>query len=351
MQYGHQAAFRRAALILTLTLVLAALAVAQAASPIGKQPGVQVEIASPTSATPLVPVAVQALDPFPRPLTQTMTDTVQLMLDEYNRFSVEGFVRPLVVPNSDALVFLPILRRAAPEPTPTPEPSAPPADVSVTLWPDPSIRAARGDRIAYTLRVTNYGDGTADSTQVTLPYSRQQMVAVGSLFDQEGDWVSELTDSYLQVSFGPLDPDEQRTATLFFRVQQAPPDNAVISMRASYNWDDGRSGGGWRSNWAPVLVGSFNNSAPWVWVHVEPVSGPVGTIHRFYTDRFIPEEGVYIWLNTPSGVGPLNAVVEADAYGRVTFDYTSAGLAPGTYQLVFYGARSQLTGIETFFVE
>jgi hypothetical protein len=122
-------------------------------------------------------------------------------------------------------------------------------------------------------------------------------------------------------------------------------------MRASYSWDDARDGGGWRSNWAPVLVGGFNNSAPWVWVRVEPVSGPAGTTHHFYSDRFIPAEGVYIWLNTPSGVGPLDEVVEADEFGRITFDYRSAGLAPGTYQLVFYGARSNLTGIETFFVQ
>ena len=104
------------------------------------------------------------------------------------------------------------------------------------------------------------------------------------------------------------------------------------------------------SNWAPVVTGAGNESAPWVPLLVDPIGAYAGTTHHFYTDRFIPSEGIYTWLNTPYGVEPLELRGTADLLGRVWLDFSSMGLRPGTYQLVSYGARSNLTGVATFYV-
>ena len=66
--------------------------------------------------------------------------------------------------------------------------------------------------------------------------------------------------------------------------------------------------------------------------------------------RFIPGEGIYTWLNTPDGVKGLELRGVADQLGRVWLDFPSTGLRPGTYQIVAYGARSNLTGVATFYI-
>jgi hypothetical protein len=59
---------------------------------------------------------------------------------------------------------------------------------------------------------------------------------------------------------------------------------------------------------------------------------------------------VIAWLNTPSGVKPLELRGTADIYGRVSLSFSSAGLASGNYGLVAYGARSGLTAVAGFTV-
>jgi hypothetical protein len=222
--------------------------------------------------------------------------------------------------------------------------------VAVAIWPDPSIIVMRGVPLTYELRLKNYGKGEAKRAVVTLPYSNGQLTVIGSHFTGVNDWVSAVTADHVDVTFGRLAAGEYRTAAIIFRVSGGLADRTVISMRARYRWDDHRSGGDWRSNWAPVLVGVGNASAPWVPLWVEPLAGAAGTTHHFFSDRFIPSEGIYTWLNTPQGVRPLALRGVADLLGRVWLDFSSAGLPPGTYQLVTYGARSNLTGVATFIV-
>lgn len=314
----------------------------------------------------------------PFPATDGMTETVQLVLNEYQQagggmsVQAEPAVGPVAVPAVLAQVYLPLVvkgtgeRPATPTPTsipptatptsipptatPTSRPPGERADVSVTLWPAPSIRIARDGTIAYEVRVKNYGGGAAGSTWVKLPYNRQQMIPSGSRFSKQGDWVSEVTDTSVTLSFGPVAPGEYRVGTLFMRINGTLANNTVLHMRAAYGWGDGRGNGSGTTNWTPLLVGSSSDSAAWVWLTVDPVSGSVGTTHQFFTDRFIPGEGIITWLNTPSGVKPLDLRGTADSMGRITMPFRSTGLAPGTYSLVLYGARSNLTAVATFYV-
>ena len=84
---------------------------------------------------------------------------------------------------------------------------------------------------------------------------------------------------------------------------------------------------------------------------VEPFAGSAGTTHHFFSDRFIPGEGVVTWLNTPDGVEPLELRGIADPMGRIWLDLKSSGLPPASYQIVLYGARSNLTGVASFNVQ
>jgi hypothetical protein len=316
--------------------------------------GVSAQDGQPPPPAPTEQDAERLLNPFPVPRTEAMTETVKALLADYSHMAMEqgvALVEPMAVPNSSVIIHIPMLMtepRIPPPPPPPPRPHG--ADVAVTIWPNPSIIVARDGLLTYEVRVKNYGKGDAASTHVRLPYSTQQMVVTGSRFSNPNDWVSELTNDQLTITFGNVKHDEHRMATIYFKVHRRLPDNTVLNMRATYRWDDARDGGSWMSNWAPVLVGNGNQSSPWVWLEVTPVSGVSGTTFHFYTDRYIPSEGVYTWLNTPSGVRATDMCGVADPLGRIWFDVSSRNLTPGAYSLVLYGARSNLVAIAGFYV-
>ncbi len=263
-------------------------------------------------------------------------------------------------------VYLPLVRGgaapgSAPDPTvtptttptttPTPEPE-PAANVAVAIWATPSVYVARDGTLAYEIRLANYGNGPASGTRVVFPYNRQQYTFTNTKLDsQKGDWVSAIGQDTITVNFGRLAAGERRVGTLYFKVAKNLADNTVISVRSSFEWSDSQNGGRAATNWAPVLVGSVNSNSQWVWLEVKPTSGKAGTVHKFFTDRFIPGERVTTWLNTPSGVRALNLTATADGYGRVWLDFASTGLTPGNYSLVVYGNRSQLTAVAAFVVQ
>jgi hypothetical protein len=312
--------------------------------------------ATPAPRAPSHPLAHVSPNPFPA--TDTMTDTVLSVLEAYEQRGLIGGAEPVAVPFQGGLVFLPQIQRSAasappddPTPTPRPRPDPDPADVAVVIWPAPSIRVARGGTLAYEIRVKNYGKGDAESIQVRLPYDKNQLAVTGSKFDDPGDWVSELKDDQVTVTFGQLKAAKSRAATLYFQVGGTLLENTVLSARAFYNWSAESSEGAGSSNWAPVLVGGGNDSAPWVSTTVDPVSGLAGTTHHFFSDRFIPGEGIITWLNTPDGVEALDIRGQADLMGRVWIDFKSNYRRSGTYSLVLYGARSNLTGVATFYVQ
>lgn len=286
--------------------------------------------------------------------TAAMTESVAAALDAFRQARLTGEVAPrqrLALP--ETVVMLPLVLYApgvapAPEPTPTP---APAADIAVTLRPDPSIRVTRGTILEYELRVRNYGAGWADQVRVTLPYDNRQVNVIDSRFEGAGDFVSELTENRVVVTFGAFRPDERRNATLLMRVNADLPDDAVISIRASFAWDDARDDGQGRSNWAPVLVGGFNNSSPFVFLEIVPERGPAGIGFSVYTDRFIPGEQIAVWLSGPGGLTLLDIERNADSLGRVGFTLSSAGLAPATYELILFGARSRLSAVNEFSVD
>jgi hypothetical protein len=303
------------------------------------------------------PTGDGAYQPNPFPITETMTDTVQLVLSQYlapqpnvpQALAAQEFT-PL---GNVSAVYLPMIQRQGPATPPTPRPQPRErADIAVTTWPEPSIYVMRGGRLVYDLRITNYDSGSAEHTRVTLPYDRRQMRPIGSRLEgAKGDWVSRVTDRAIEVTFGEIAGKAGRSGQLVFEVATTLGNDTVLDMRPTYEWsDDQGDRGPYATNWAPVLVGNGPATAPWVWTQVTPTSGAPGTTHTFLSNRFAPDEGIVTWLNTPSGVRALDLRGVADRQGVITLSFSSAGLSPGSYQLVLYGARSKLTGVATFIV-
>lgn len=259
-------------------------------------------------------------------------------------------------------IYLPLVQRSAgpnqgpgqiPPPTPTPEPPVKTANVVVAIWPKPSIIVGRGAWLEYEIRLRNTGEGTATQTEVVFPYNRQQVtLSHTSLDSRAGDWMRAIGDNSYTVSFGSLGPGAERIGRVFLRVGENLPNQSLLDVRARYSWQDQGSGGSRNANWTPVLVGSGPADAPYFWMSVTPTQGAAGTLHRFFSNRLLPGEGVSTWLNVPGGgVRALDLRGVADSQGMVTLDYRSSGLTPGVYQLVLYGQSSRLTGVVSFVVQ
>lgn len=267
---------------------------------------------------------------------------------------------PVGLANSFTYLHLPALINSpgtgqgpgTPTTTPvTPEPEPDTADIAVRLWSDPSIRVIRGGTFSYDIRVRNHGDGSSGETTITLPYRRDQYTLLDGQFNRaKGDWVSNVGDKTITITFGSLAPNTERSGKLIFRAAGNLANDTVLDFRATYGWDDAGDGASERkSNWQPLLVGAGNASAPWVWTAISPSSGPASTIFRVDSNRFLPGETVVTWLNLPGGaVRGLELRGSANALGAVELYFQDTRLPAGNYQIVLYGQRSGLTGVASF---
>lgn len=225
------------------------------------------------------------------------------------------------------------------------------ARVAVTLRAEPGIQVARGAILTYKLRVKNDGDVDVADVLIYMPYDPGTITLIGTEFAQPADWVTAIAPDHLMIKFGQLKVEQQRTAQLQMRVAASLPDNTVINMWAGYSWSgDVGASAAKSSNAAPVLVGPTNETSSWVWMTVTPTQGPGGTTYTFFSDRFLPGEQIFTWLNSSDGAIGTDFSTEADENGRVQFDYANAALTPGSYQMVLLGKRSELTAVTNFVV-
>lgn len=226
------------------------------------------------------------------------------------------------------------------------------ATIVVALQSEPSLQVVPGQHISYTIRVRNTGDGTAELVEVTLPYDHSALDIQDAFFARDDGWVSEISQETIEVSFVDVDKDEDHTVTLLFLVSNQVAEHTVIPMWAGVVWEneDGDEEQG-LSNAAPVVIGSTTRTSPHIVVMVEPERGPQGTVFRFASDRFVPNEPMDAWLNTTTLPTDLDLDLRSDGQGRVEVLFASETLPPGPYSLVLYGVDSELTGVGAFIVD
>jgi hypothetical protein len=231
--------------------------------------------------------------------------------------------------------------------------------VYAILKAEPGIMVARGGVLNYIIEVENVGEADAAFTRVRFSYEDEHVTLSGSQFEApDKDWVTDvesrdITREQVLVTFGDLNPGETRTATLIFEVNDNLEDNTVINSFARFNWTDGRGDRStYMSNSVPVLVGSGNIHTDFAWLGAEPEVAPQGNTHIFFSNRYLPEEPVVFWLNLPDGTqAPVEGQERVDDNGVFRFAYETDDLAPGTYQMVAFGLRSELVGFATFTVQ
>jgi hypothetical protein len=228
------------------------------------------------------------------------------------------------------------------------------AEVDITLQTIPGIRVARGAVLAYKMRIENHGDETTAYARATLPYDPGYMTVFDAQFENDSDYVYRLEENKVVVHFGVVGKDTSRYAVIFMRVADWIPNDTALNMIVSFDWEDenGNYGLDHRSNSAPVLIGDYNVTSEYVWAAVSPAQAPAGAQIGFYSDRFVPDERVEMWLQWPDGTRErLSSDLwqTVDHTGRVWLHYDeTGGLPPGDYKMILRGEESELKAAPDF---
>lgn len=241
-------------------------------------------------------------------------------------------------------LFLPVLIRGV-------DTVVPPATVAadLSIRPVPLSQVQRGTDLSVEYRFRN--DGSSPLT------ARFSLFYPSRLINFE--WVDAPGDRYIShdntrvvVEVRNLAAGQTRTGRINFLVLSNAGVGSRVGLYAEYEC---RSGQSCRSNFAEVEViansgeggsgGTFSMS-------VSPDRGPPGTAHTFAGSRFRPGETFVTWLNTPTGVLPLNVTGRADNSGNIRFVFGSGQLTQaGFYSMVAHGQQSNVQNVGPFIVQ
>lgn len=232
-----------------------------------------------------------------------------------------------------------------------------PADLSLKLrvTPDRLVSVSPATEISYTITVANLGAGESSPSQLVLPIDPN--LALGYTHFSDGRiWVSELVNSglkaYVKVSLPAMQSGQSFVVTLIFRPAASAQVGAVIRSRVSIGWDD--SAGTGKSSQSNTVHFSLSDGSS-----ANESEGSDGSIQRCEQDGATVEAGkvftltdslyssnelVSFWYTDSAGHSVALGSQQADKDGKISFEFQTAGLAPGSYVLNGRGNRSLLTG-------
>jgi hypothetical protein len=160
--------------------------------------------------------------------------------------------------------------------------------------------------------------------------------------------VSKASEGDIVMTFGPIEADDDRSATIELAVNPDAPDNTVIEHRADYTWYSETTSD---SDTTEEFEALIRNPAAQPSASITPDAGPAGTVYQIEATRFVPDESVVTWLNLPGGgVKELELHGLTNNRGVIRLQFDSSGLAPGDYSMVLYGEQSGRERVVAFTV-
>ena len=272
---------------------------------------------------------------------------------QWNNRSVGGSVSANVVLGQGAIP-------SPTNPTPTPNPQQPPVpakpDLTAQLRVDPDETAPADDQTVETYQIVakNDGDGRASNVQLVFPLAAGQTLFSVAFTGTNTPWVTQVFTNSFTANLGNFDGHGSQVVTVTIRVSvktgTAVGTNITTRVTLNAGWEGGPALP-FISNSVSYSVGSSvqsDNSQD----AIQSISASVNTTTKVVTvtgSIYIPNERLSAWINTPSGVKGIGAVVaQTDLNGNITYTYDVSGLPVGSYSIVLFGARSQVQGVASF---
>jgi hypothetical protein len=203
-----------------------------------------------------------------------------------------------------------------------------------------------GETLRYKITVENWTDYELVRVDVKIPYNTDLLTPSGSDLNDEDDWVSKASEGDLVMTFGRIEDDDSRSATIELEVNPNAPDNTEIDHKADYVWySETDSGSGRTEDFEAVIL----NPAAQPGANIAPDAGPAGTVFQVEATRFAADEPVITWLNLPDGsTQALELHGTTDDQGTIRLQFDSSGLVPGSYSIVLYGKESERERVAGF---
>ncbi|RRR75495.1 MAG: hypothetical protein EI684_04500 [Candidatus Viridilinea halotolerans] len=237
-------------------------------------------------------------------------------------------------------------------PTTAPPPQEPPAELWFAVRPSHNVSVAPGSIMAYDVVITNVGRGRSIRSQVVFPFDPNLVELVDASFDVPTTWVSAVRADALVINIGRLGGRDGSTrGTIRFRIRHDAPRGVAISGRIQVGWDDYSGSGRSHSNAFNVLIDANAVNNPTYTLAAEPAVAPAGSPITFASGVFVPNEPVGIWYNRPDGTTTPVGTLRARADGSLQVNFSSHGLAAGTYSMVFFGHWSEFNAAAPFVLQ
>ena len=99
-----------------------------------------------------------------------------------------------------------------------------------------SLQISPGDTLSIKVRVTNPLTRTLSKIVVKLDYDSGQITPIDSDFNRDSDWVSDLSDDRVTLTFKNIGAGKSRSGTIRFHVNRPDPGNTSVEVHARFNW-------------------------------------------------------------------------------------------------------------------
>lgn len=227
--------------------------------------------------------------------------------------------------------------------------------VAVAITAEPSGQGT----VSYDIQANNTGKGVAYYTNVVIPINQAELKVSAATLSGKAAWLPTNTPSEIEFRIERLNPGEQ--SILRLNLTQLVP-GAALDQALSFQWSDASGVHSGESNTPQGYQATYSLSV-----------ASNGASQIFSANLFAPDEPVTFWYNTPGGsVVPVQVIRNgtavsgdynndkdkddseyAQAYvvaagGAAQLNFSTAGLAAGTYSMVARGNWSGITAVGVF---
>jgi hypothetical protein len=202
--------------------------------------------------------------------------------------------------------------------------------------------------ITFSFKVKNIGQGTANSLRVELPIDPSLVVGYGSFADPRV-WVSAVTSNKVVVSLPPLAYNQEVSGKVVFRPSPSATPGSKISLKYLLRFDDPAGAGKTllSNGQSFTFAASSRDASGGTVQYLTPdvATANVGDNLVVVGEFFLPDEFVSAWYTDSNGQGVALGMFRADSNGKSSLTLATKNLAAGSYVVVLYGNRSEVTGI------
>ncbi|WJW68655.1 right-handed parallel beta-helix repeat-containing protein [Candidatus Chlorohelix allophototropha] len=211
--------------------------------------------------------------------------------------------------------------------------------------PSPVVAISPENFVSFSFKLKNIGIGSASYVRLEIPIP--QGLEVGYLDGASaGVWVTQVTTATVTIALPSLAQNQEAHGSLVFRPNASAVVGTEVEARYKVVFDDEVGcGKSLNSNSQRFVFGETNGSEDGAIQRGAAISATVGEKVSLVQKGYLANEIVSLWYTKPDGTSVSLGEQRANANGEITIVVNTSGFAPGDYNIVGYGNRSEVTHV------